>query len=101
MITVKFYADPVVSNNWPRAESEWKDKEFALAARSVVGTIVPDFQKIARWAPDSSKPTTQWVDRAVGYERPAHRWDNLGVEEKGKNMGPQDLSRMQWEIERL
>lgn len=99
MITIKFYADPVVSNDWPRAESEWREKEFALAARSVVGTIIPSFQEIARWAPDSVKSTIRWADSdAVGFERPAHQWDNLGVEEIGENM---DQNRMQWEIERL
>jgi hypothetical protein len=102
MITIKFYVDPVVSNRWPRAESEWREKEFALAARSVVGTVIPSFQEIARWAPDSVKSTIQWADSdAVGYERPAHQWDNLGVEEIGENIEQQDLNRMQWEIERL
>jgi len=99
MITVKFYVDPVVSNSWPRAESEWRDKEFALAARSVVGTIIPSFQEIAKWAPVS----VQWGadSDAVGFERLAHEWDNLGVEEIGQNMQQQDLDRMQWEIEKL
>ncbi|KAF8815220.1 hypothetical protein BYT27DRAFT_7249306 [Phlegmacium glaucopus] len=82
MITIKFYADPVVSNSWPRAESEWRDKEFALAARSVVGTIIPSFQEIARWAPVSAQSTIRWVD-TVGYERPARRaWENFDGENK-------------------
>jgi len=45
MITVKFYIDPVVSDHWPRAESKWREKTFALAARSVVGTVIPAFKK--------------------------------------------------------
>lgn len=102
MITVKFYIDPVVSDHWPRAESKWREKTFALAARSVVGTVIPSFQEIASWAPDSAKSTIRWADSdSVGYERHAHAWDNLGVEEIGENMERDDLLRMQWEIERL
>ncbi|KAF8815228.1 hypothetical protein BYT27DRAFT_7195518 [Phlegmacium glaucopus] len=102
MITVKFYADPVVSNTWPRPESEWRDKEFALAARSVVATIIPSFQDIARWAPVSVRSTIRWADAdAVGFVRPARQWDNLGVEEITQNMPRQDLDRMKWEIESI
>jgi hypothetical protein len=66
----------------------------------VVGTVIPSFQEIARWAPDTVKSTIQWADSdAVGFERPAHQWDNLGVEEIRQDHV--DLSRMQWEIKRL
>jgi hypothetical protein len=93
LISVKFYADPSVSDDWPRAESEWKDKEFVLAASSPVPTEVRGFRVIAKWAPAYAKSTSHWTTRA------GHRGDqktNLAVEEKPKSIIPQYLK---WEIE--
>jgi len=100
MITIKFHVDPVISTHWPQVESEWKYKEFALAARSVAGTRVPSVQEIARWVPDSAKTTFQWVYN-IGFDILPSALYNLAVKEIGKNMGPQDLNRMQWEIEKV
>jgi hypothetical protein len=97
IITVKTHADPLVANHWPRPESEWKGKDFAVAARSVVATKNRSFQEIVRWAPHSAQHGTQWTSR-VGHGSPANSWHNLGVEEKGKNMRLEDLNRMKWEF---
>ncbi|KAI6011052.1 hypothetical protein BKA83DRAFT_4397620, partial [Pisolithus microcarpus] len=81
-ITVKFYSDPLVSDKWPRPEREWKDKEFAVAAKSVASTQGLKFEEIARWAPVNALSTRKWGDHYVGY---------------GPKAG--DLSRMAWELE--
>ncbi|KJA24267.1 hypothetical protein HYPSUDRAFT_86223 [Hypholoma sublateritium FD-334 SS-4] len=36
-ISVKFYADPCVSGRWPRAEKEWREKVFVVAAQCAEG----------------------------------------------------------------
>ena len=92
-MTVKFHADPLVSHQWPRAESEWKNRNFAVAARSVLDTQVYSFQEIAKWAPDSAKSAKQWTTRQ-GSIFPANCEYNVGIEEKGG-----DMDRMKWEIE--
>ena len=92
-MTVKFHADPLVSNQWPRAESEWKNRNFAVAARSVLNTQVYSFQEIAKWAPDSVKSTIQWASH-LGSIYPANDPYNVGIEEKGG-----DTDRMKWEVE--
>ena len=96
LISVKFYADPLVSDDWPRPESEWKDKEFVLAASAPVPTQIRGFRVIAKWAPASAKSTRRWTTR-VGHR--CHDQTNLAVEEKLKNIIPRDFNRMKWEIE--
>ena len=83
----------MVSNQWPRAESEWKNRNFAVAARSVLNTQVYSFQEIAKWAPDSAKSANQWTTRQ-GPIYPANDAYNVGIEEKGG-----DMDRLKWEIE--
>ncbi|KAI6097095.1 hypothetical protein F5141DRAFT_1011560 [Pisolithus sp. B1] len=91
-IAVKLYSDPVVSDEWPRPEREWKDKEFAVAAASVAPTQGLKFEEIERWAPVNALSTRKWSDHYVGFG-PCN-YCNVGVEEKAG-----DLSRMEWELE--
>jgi len=86
----------LVSDDWPRPESEWKDKEFVLAASAPVPTQIRGFRVIAKWAPASAKSTRRWTTR-VGHR--CHDQTNLAVEEKLKNIIPRDFNRMKWEIE--
>ena len=94
-ISTKFHFDPLVSASWPRPESEWKDKEFALAARSVTPTKALDFPRISKWAPGDIPFSSKCRNTNPGFE--AHTLHNLGVEEKKTN-GLVD-PRFQWELE--
>ncbi|KAI6160606.1 hypothetical protein EDD17DRAFT_1600181 [Pisolithus thermaeus] len=91
-ITVKFYCDPLVSDKWPRPEREWKDKEFAVAATTVVSPQGLRFEEIARWAPVNALSTRKWSNHYVGFG--PHNHCSVGVEEKAG-----DLYRMAWELE--
>jgi hypothetical protein len=98
MIMVKFYCDPLVSDGWPRPEREWKEKEFAIAARCIAATQGLRFEQISRWAPANTPSAGSWGGYShFGLE--AHSGWNLGVEEKAGNMA--DLSRMAWELESI
>lgn len=94
-ISVKLYSDPLVSDLWPRPDSEWKDKEFVVAARSVTPTKGLDFQSISRWAPSTLSSSRKFKNTNKGFQ--AHALYNLGVEEKATSM--EDPSRLAWELE--
>ena len=98
MISVKFYADPLLSSNWPRPDKEWKDREFIVTARSPTPTRVHHLNEISRWAPHSS--FIRWTNRA-GYECEANGEWTLGIEEKEKMTKLEDTIRLRWELEQV
>ncbi|PPQ96186.1 hypothetical protein CVT26_004821 [Gymnopilus dilepis] len=98
LITVQFHVDPVVTDQWPRHEREWKGKEFVLAGRSAAYTKVPTFDSVARWAPPAMKIGERWTSRAG---RSVPHYYSLAVEDKPLNFSAQDLNRMRWEIEQV
>ncbi|KAF8970579.1 hypothetical protein BDZ97DRAFT_51308 [Flammula alnicola] len=98
IMTAKFYADPLISDQWPRPEKEWKDKEFVIAARAPTQVKIHLFNEISRWAPNSR--LIRWTCRA-GDLWPANEWNNLGVVEKADIMKLNDTERMKWEIEQV
>ncbi|KAF8968719.1 hypothetical protein BDZ97DRAFT_1797665 [Flammula alnicola] len=98
IMTAKFYADPLISDQWPRPEKEWKDKEFVITARAPTQVKIHLFNEISRWAPNSR--LIRWTCRA-GDVWPANEWNNLGVVEKADIMKLNDTERMKWEIEQV
>ena len=98
MISVKFYADPLISSGWPRPEKEWRDKEFVVAARSPTPTRVHHLNEISRWAPHSN--FIHWTNRA-GHNWGANGENTLGVEEKEKMTKLEDTNRLRWEFEKV
>jgi hypothetical protein len=96
-ITVTFHSDPLISYKWSRPESEWKGKQFILAARTMGSPRGLNFEEVARWAPENSQSTGKWNSYSGRFE--ANAWYNLGVEENGTNMA--DLRRMTWELESI
>ncbi len=94
-ISIKFHSDPLVSSSWPRPESEWKDKQFILAARSVTSTKALYFPRISKWAPGNISFSSKFRNTNPGFE--AHTLHNLGVEEKKTSTlaGPS----FHWELE--
>ncbi|KAF8960981.1 hypothetical protein BDZ97DRAFT_1830751 [Flammula alnicola] len=98
LITVKFYSDPWISPQWPRPESEWKDKEFIIAAETPTQTRIHGFDEIARWASPHSK--LAWTTRG-GSQFPAKHTYNVGVQEKPDIVTPEDAKKMQWDIEQV
>lgn len=95
MITVQFHADPVLYVHRPRPESEWKDKQFAVAARSLTVVRICTFAEIARWGPGAHLAPL-WTNRRDEWT--ANSWNSVAVEEKVEIEG-NDLTRMRWEIE--
>ncbi|KAF8968720.1 hypothetical protein BDZ97DRAFT_325778 [Flammula alnicola] len=98
IITVKFYADPLISDQWPRPEKEWKDREFVIAARAPTPVKIHHFNEISRWAPNSR--LIRWTGR-TGDTWQANEWNNLGVVEKADITKLEDTERMKWEIEQV
>ncbi|EDQ99541.1 uncharacterized protein LACBIDRAFT_316324 [Laccaria bicolor S238N-H82] len=97
MISVKLYADPFISNQWPRLDQEWKDKEYVIAARPPTATRTRRADEISRWTP---KPNpNRWTDRTDSLK--ANAWDAVGVEEKAEMMKLEDVNRIRWEIEQF
>jgi len=97
MISVKLYADPLISNQWPRPDQEWKDKEFIIAARPPTATRNRRADEISRWAPKLN--FIRWTDRTDSFK--ANAWEGVGVEEKDEMMKLEDLNRIRWEIEQF
>ena len=98
IITVKFYIDPIPSATWPRSDSEWKNKEFAVAARCRKGSRIPRFDDIKSWAPDHSKFSKRWTSRAGHCDEPGAK-NNLGIEERASVLGRGEEERIQWVLE--
>jgi hypothetical protein len=97
MISVKLYADPLISNQWPRPDQEWKDKEFIIAARPPTATRIRSADEISRWAPKLN--LIRWTDRKNSLK--ANARDAVGVEEKAEMMKLEDVNRIKWEIEQF
>jgi len=97
MISVKLYADPLISNQWPRPDQEWKDKEFIIVARPPTATRIHRAEEISRWAPNLN--SIRWTPRTNSLK--ANAWDAVGVEEKAEMMKLEDVNRIKWEIEQF
>ena len=98
MISVKFYADPLISSDWPRPDKEWKDKKFIVAARSPTPTRVHHLNEISKWALPSS--FILWTNRA-GDKWEANGERTLGIEEKEKMTELEDVNRLRWVLEQV
>ena len=97
MISVKLHVDPLISNQWPRPDQEWKDKEFIIAARPPTATRIRRADEISRWAPNLN--LIPWTNRTNGLK--ANAWNAVGVEEKAEMMKLEDVNRIKWEIEQF
>ena len=97
MISVKLYADPLISNQWPRPDHEWKDKELIIAARPPTATRIRRADEISRWAPNLN--LIRWTNRTNSLK--ANAWEAVGVEEKAEMMKLEDVNRIKWEIEQF
>jgi len=99
-ISVKFHIDPVISNQWPRPESEWKDpyKRFVVSARPPSEEIIHQFKEISRWAPNAR--FVAWTLRA-GEKWGANDQHALGVVEEKVIVETGETDRMRWEIEQV
>ena len=99
-ISVKFYVDPCVSGRWPRAEREWKEKEFFVAAQCTKDVWTPSFDKVSRWAP---------TQRFVMWQHHNNLWianstTTMGIEEMPQPTGIKQrgyLNRFRWELEEV
>ena len=97
-ISVKFYADPCIPGRWPRADVEWKEKEFVVAAECAQNVSIPDFKKVSRWAP---------TQRFVVWTHLQFLWrakeSGLGVEEKPQltDTKQEYPRRFRWELEEV
>ena len=98
MISVKFYADPLISSDWPRPEKEWKDKEFIVAARPPTPTKVHHLNEISEWAPRSN--FIRWTNRA-GDKWQANGETTLGIEEKEEMTKSEDANSLRWVLEQV
>lgn len=98
-ISVKFYADPCISGRWPRAEIEWKEKEFVVAAQCADNVNISDFKKFSRWAP--TQRFVVWTDRRQQWD--ANKPGTLGIEEKPQLTDPEQAypTRFRWELEEV
>jgi hypothetical protein len=99
MISVKLYADPLISNQWPRPDQEWKDKELIIAARPPTATRIRRADEISRWAPNSNLDLIRWTNRTKSLE--ANAREAVGVEEKAEMIKLEDVNRIKWEIEQF
>ncbi|PPQ97840.1 hypothetical protein CVT26_012936 [Gymnopilus dilepis] len=101
-ISVKFHADPMISNKWPRPESEWKApyKTFFVSARPPSVTKIYSFNDISRWAPDGK--FISWTHHA-GDTWGANQWNGLGVvdEKDVLSSAETDFMRIRWELEQV
>ena len=100
-ISVKFYADPCVPGSWPRAETEWKDKEFVIAAQCTEKVSVPNFNKFSRWAPDRRFVTPVWTHHTNTWD--ANHMHTMGIETKPQLADPEQgyPTRFLWELEEV
>ena len=97
MISVKLYADPWISDQWPRPDQEWKDKEFIIVARPPTATRIRSAEEISRWAPNLN--LIRWTKRTNSLK--SNALNAVGVEEKAEMMKLEDVNRMKWEIEQF
>ena len=97
MISVKLYADPLISDQWPRPDQEWNDKEYVIAARPPTATRIRRADEISKWAPKLN--FIRWTGRTNSLK--ANASDAVGVEEKAEMMKLEDINRIRWEIEQF
>ncbi|KAF8903309.1 hypothetical protein CPB84DRAFT_1678168, partial [Gymnopilus junonius] len=99
-ISVKFHIDPIASDQWPRAETEWKEphKHFIVSARPLADVRIHQFNEVSRWAP--SGRFIAWTHHA------GHVWNRnhehaLGVVEEKDILESNEMDRIRWVIEQV
>ena len=97
MISVKLYADPVISDQWPRPDQEWKNKDYIIAARPPTTTRIRRADEISKWAPNLN--LIRWTNQTNSLQ--ANTREAVGVEEKAEMMKSEDVNRIKWEVEQF